>query len=121
MELFEGSSNLKNDYLWNVRFDQSILGNQNFDIPRQFTSGIVAVLATTTNINQKNRAGYLTQTVNLFQVGGIAEVSDYYALPNNTRKIIIFPSGITPFTLRFKLAFPVGNCRIKIWEAILKE
>ncbi|MBN3907594.1 MAG: hypothetical protein HWQ35_13850 [Nostoc sp. NMS1] len=120
MELPEGYSDLRNNYLWNIRFDQSILGNQNFDIPREFTSGIVAVLATTTNINQKNRAGYLVQTVNLFQVGGITEVSSYYVLPNNTRKVIIFPDGISPFTLRFKLAFPVGNCRLKIWEAIPK-
>jgi sRNA-binding regulator protein Hfq len=120
MELLEGYSDLRNDYLWNIRFNQSIVGNQTFDIPREFTSGIIAVLATTTNINQKNRAGYLTQTVNLFQVGGITEVSTYHVLLNNTRKVIVFPHGISPFTLRFKLAFPVGNCNLKIWEAIPK-
>ena len=120
MELPEGYSDLRNNYLWNVRFDQSILGNQNFDIPREFTSGIVAVLATTTNINPRNIAGYLVQTVNLFQVGGIAQTSSSYALPNKIPRIIIFPDGISPFALRFKLAFPVGNCRVKIWEAIIK-
>jgi hypothetical protein len=118
MELAEGFSDLRNNYLWNIKFDQSILGNQNFDIPREFTSGIVAVLATTTNINSSNIAGYLVQTVNLFQVGGVAQVTNRYALPNKTPRVIIFPDGISPFTLRFKLAFPVGNCRLKIWEAI---
>ncbi|MEH1801381.1 MAG: hypothetical protein V7L13_19845 [Nostoc sp.] len=120
MELSEGYSDLRNNYLWNIRFDQSILGSQNFDIPREFTSGIVAVLATTTNINSSNIAGYLVQTVNLFQVGGIAQVTNRYALPNKIPRVIIFPDGISSFTLRFKLAFPVGNCRLKIWEAIPK-
>ena len=120
MELSEGYSDLKNDYLWSVRFDKPILGNQNFDIPGEFSSGIVAVLATTTNISTRNIVGYLVQTVNLLQVGGIAQTSNSYALSNKISRIIIFPDGISPFTLRFNLASPIDNCRVKIWEAVLK-
>jgi hypothetical protein len=120
MELSEGYTNLKDDYLWNVRFTQNLLSDKNHDIPRQFTSGIIAVLATTTNINPRNVAGYIIQTVNLYQLGGIAYTSQRYALPNKIPKVIIFEYGINPYTLQFKLAFPIGNCTLKIWEAIPK-
>ncbi len=120
MELPEGYSDLRNSYIWNLRVSQTVLGNNPLDFPRTFTSGIIAVLADTTNINPKNRAGYLIQTVNLFQVGGMAETSNAIALPNKIPRVIIFDNAISPFTLRFKLAFPVGNCKVKIWEATPK-
>ncbi|MDZ7970512.1 MAG: hypothetical protein RM368_37240 [Nostoc sp. DedSLP03] len=120
MFLFSEESNLRDDYLWNVRFNQVLLSDKNHDIPRVFTSGTIAVLASTTNINPRNIAGYLIQTVNLFQLGGIAHSSDRYALPNKIPRVIVFENGISPFTLQFRLAFPIGNCTLKIWEAVPK-
>jgi hypothetical protein len=120
VELSEGYSNLKDNYLWNIRFNQVLLSDKNHDIPREFTSGIIGVLATTTNTNPRNIAGYLTQTVNIFQLGGIAHTSQSYALPNKIPKVIIFENGINPFNLQFRLAFPIGNCSLKIWEAVPK-
>ncbi|MHC5738824.1 hypothetical protein [Nostoc sp.] len=120
MELSEGYSDLAKNYLWNVRFNQTLLSDKNHDIPREFTSGIIGILATTTNINPRNIAGYIIQTVNLFQLGGFAHTSPRYALPNKIPKVIIFENGINPFTLQFRLAFPIGNCNLKIWEAIPK-
>ncbi|MCL6750068.1 hypothetical protein KBT16_03380 [Nostoc sp. CCCryo 231-06] len=120
MELAEGLQDLKSDYNWNLRFNQNILSDKDFDIPRSFTSDIIAVFADTTNINPRNIAGYLVQTVNLFQIGGIAHTGNRIALPNKIPRVIIFDNSISPFTLRFRLAFPIGNCKIKVWEAIPK-
>ncbi len=120
MILPEGFTNLRENYLWNIRFNQVLLSDKNHDIPRVFSSQIIAVVASTTNINPRNIAGYLFQTLDLYQLGGVTQTSDRYALPNKNPKIIIFENNINPYTLQFRLAFPIGNCSLKIWEAIPK-
>ncbi|MEH2337095.1 hypothetical protein [Nostoc sp.] len=120
MQLEEGYQNLRTDYNWNIRFNQVVSGNNNFDIPRDFTSGIIAILGDTTNINPSNVVGYIVQTVDLFQIGGIAQVGNRIVVPNKIPTVMISESSINPYRLRWKFAFPVGHCTLKIWEAVPK-
>lgn len=120
MALTEGYQNLRNDYNWNIRYTQLVSGSKDFDIPREFTSGIIAVLGDTTNINPSNVVGHIVQTVDLFQVGGIAQINNRVTIPNKIPTVIVFENSINPYRLRFKFAFPVGHCTLKVWEAIPK-
>lgn len=112
--LFEGYNDLKDDYLWMPRVNTTLYGKRN-KITQKFTNNILAIRPETTNINPSNVAGYITQLVTI-QMGD-AEVGDRIVLPNKVLKVVLFPS-ISQFQLLFTFSFPVGNCKLQIWEAV---
>jgi hypothetical protein len=106
------------DVSWRLRIDQKILGNANIDFLTTFKSECIAVKAVTTNVNPRNVAGYLTQTLYIPALGGKTEISDRYIVINQITKVLIFPEVSSSYNLRFRFADPVGNCTIKIWEGV---
>ncbi|MCV3215685.1 hypothetical protein OGM63_19575 [Plectonema radiosum NIES-515] len=102
--------------IWKPRISQKILGNANIDFPYIFTSQYIGVFASTTNVNPKNRVGYLTQTLYIAALGGTTEVSERFIIINKIPKVIIYPVVLDRFNLRFRFADIVGNCDLKIWE-----
>lgn len=103
---------------WKLRINQTIFGNRNIDFLYDFKSEYIGVYAETTNVNPRNVAGYLTQTLNIPALGGRSEINERFTLINKIPKVLIFPAVSDSFNLRFRFADPVGNCQVKIWEYV---
>lgn len=109
---------LKVGIAWRLRINKTILGNRNIDFLYNFKSQYIGVYAETTNVNPRNVVGYLTQTLNIPALSGRTEINERFTLINQIPKVIIFPTVLDSFNLRFRFADPVGNCQVKIWEYV---
>ncbi|MBU7586051.1 MAG: hypothetical protein KAF91_24810, partial [Nostoc sp. TH1S01] len=108
-------NNFSTDYLWMPRVNQTVSGNQGTVFTAKFSYPIIAILPSTTHKNRSLTAGYLSQMASI-QLG-MAEVGWRYRLPNQVLKVFILPTVVN-YQLQFTLAFPVGHCKVQIWEAV---
>jgi len=109
----QGSSTFDYDqYMWVRRFNSQLFGKTH-DLLPTFTSNALQFEATTTNVNRSNVVGFIQPTLTL--PTGLAPVNERYTLINRGRKIILLPK-LKAFKIRFTFNFPIGNCRLQIWE-----
>lgn len=115
--LFEGYNDLQNDYLWLPRISQTIYGKTQVIFVQKFNNPILLCKCETTNVNTSNIVGYLQQMAATSL--GIAEVAARIPLSNKTLECLIL-QPLVNYQVKFTLNFPVGNCRLLLWEGVPK-
>lgn len=101
-------------YTWSLKVNQIFYGKENL-ITFKFSNPVICIEAISTNLYREDVAGYVIQVAQVPM--GTVRLEKSYRIYQAQTMMIVLPS-ISPYQLLFRLAAPIGNSSIKIWEGV---